>query len=259
MPYAGGASRRRGRALTQLARLQDQVWDEFIAVDDRLAALIHETLATMAEYGFDAAHDAGHLQRVMRVGLSLARFEEANEKVVLAAALLHDLVNVPKDSEKRSSASAMSGDVALPMLAQAGYSAEESQQIQVAIVEHSFSAGHVPSSLESAILQDADRLDDLGALGVLRTASVGTRLKAQYYHLTDPSAASRTLDDKQFTLDHFETKLLRLADKMNTTAARAEASRRHRFMVAFRDELLSEISSMHTMANENFSKERRDG
>lgn len=92
-------------------------------------------------------------------------------------------------------------------------------------------------------MQDADRLDALGAVGIFRTASCGVTMGASYYHPEDPFAENRELDDKSYTIDHFYRKLLKLPDQMNTAAARAEAHRRAEFMRQFLAEFKQEISS----------------
>lgn len=87
------------------------------------------------------------------------------------------------------------------------------------------------------ILEDADRLDALGAIGILRTATCGNLMGARYYDPSAPSATSRALDDTRNTLDHFPVKLLRLAEKFNTAAGRREAEQRTGYMREFLREI----------------------
>ncbi|MBX9766257.1 MAG: hydrolase, partial [Bdellovibrionales bacterium] len=96
-----------------------------------------------------------------------------------------------------------------------------------------FSAGLKPTSPESEVMQDADRLDALGAIGIMRTVSCGVRMSASYYNQEEPIARGRPLDDKRFTIDHFFVKLLKLADAMNTKYGKEEARRRVEFMHQF--------------------------
>ena len=101
----------------------------------------------------------------------------------------------------------------------------------------------MPRSLLGDALQDADRLEALGALGVLRTASCGARIGADYFDGDDPWAEHRELDDAKHTVDHFFKKLLRLPPTLRTAAGRAEAERRAEFMLAFLRQLGDEIGS----------------
>ena len=87
----------------------------------------------------------------------------------------------------------------------------------------------------TAVARRADRLEALGALGLCRTLSTGARMGARYFHPQDPWAQDRELDDRAFTVDHFFTKLLRLAPTLQTEAGRAEAHRRAAFMERFVD------------------------
>lgn len=189
----------------------------------------------------DPGHDLGHIQRVLRSCRQLGAQENARLELLLPAAALHDLVNVPKNHPDRANASRLAADRARPILAAADYAPDEIAAIAQAILEHSFSLGKKPSSLESAVLQDADRLDALGAVGIMRCISCGAQMGATYYDLADPLARHRPLDDKAFSIDHFFVKLFQLPDLMNTSAGRAEALRRVGFMQSFLRQLGSEI------------------
>ncbi len=212
-----------------------------LASDPALAALRDHALQNV-QTG-DPSHDGSHLERVAQAALWLARQEGAQPRIVLAAAFLHDLVNVPKHHPERAQASRASALAAAQLLGAFGFSAGEIGRVAAAIEEHSFSRGLPCSSLESAVLQDADRLDALGAIGLWRTASCGALMGATYYDPDDPFATARELDDRRHTLDHFPKKLLRLADAFNTESGRREARRRTRFMWDFLRQLGSELPS----------------
>lgn len=190
----------------------------------------------------DAGHDFGHIQRVITSALAFAEAEGADKIIVGPAALLHDLVNVPKNNPDRVQASHLSAQAAEPLLLDAGYAGAEISQIQTAIIEHSFSLGRAPSTLESAVVQDADRLDALGAVGVMRAAVTGAALGSSLFDPDDPFAEQRALQGPQFVIDHFFDKLFKLPAMMNTAAARAEAERRVDFMKQFLDQLRSEVT-----------------
>ncbi|MBK5921762.1 hypothetical protein CCR80_12035 [Rhodothalassium salexigens] len=193
----------------------------------------------------DPAHDWPHIERVLAWSERIGRAEGARLGVLRAAVVLHDLVNLPKDHPQRLQASQMCADAAEPLLRQAGYDPALIPAIQAAIVEHSYSLGRSPSSLEAAILQDADRLDALGAVGLMRAVSTGARMARRFYDPADPFARARPLDQRRQTVDHVYTKLLRLPEQMNTATARAEAHARAAFLRAFLDQLAGEVAPAH--------------
>lgn len=190
----------------------------------------------------DPSHDILHIARVVKTCERLGAELGANLGLLLPAAWLHDIINIPKNHPDRILASQKAADEARIILARLEYAAEDSERILQIIKEHSFSAGHAPSSLESQILQDADRLDAIGAIGILRLATCGVKLGAKFYHPNDPFAETRELDDKAYSIDHIFKKLLKLESLMNTEPARIEAKRRTEFLESYLKELQSEIS-----------------
>ncbi|MBY4678430.1 HD domain-containing protein [Marinobacterium arenosum] len=191
--------------------------------------------------GTDPAHDLAHVERVVHSARQLAEQEGADLAVVLPAAWLHDCVTLPKDAANRQQASRLAAAEAGRFLTELGYPAEHLPAIGHAIEAHSFSAGIEARTLEAKIVQDADRLDALGAIGVARCLLVGGALQRPLYNTTDPFCHRRAPDDRQFSIDHFYRKLLQLADGLHTGAARREASRRLPFMRQFLDQLASEL------------------
>jgi uncharacterized protein len=194
----------------------------------------------------DPSHDVEHLLRVARwtnriltnevSDLSSERLVEAT-----AAALLHDFINVPKNHPDRSAASALSADKAREIFEQAGFSSTQSAEMADAIRTHSFSRGEHPTSLLAQALQDADRLDALGAVGIFRCIAVSAQMGSKFSHPEDPFANHRSLDDRAFAVDHFFTKLFLLPDKMHMKTARCEAQKRVQFMRYFLSEFGTEV------------------
>jgi uncharacterized protein len=195
--------------------------------------------------GGDPAHDLLHCLRVADWTLALAE-EAIDERVAVAAALLHDVVNVPKNAPDRAEASVRSADRARELLIAHGFGEADAAEIATAIRDHSFSRGAVPEGVLGRALQDADRLDSLGAMGLVRTVSTGTRMGGVYFHGEDPWAEARDLDDRRYMLDHFARKLLRLPDLMLTKRARREAQRRAAFLELFLDEVATEIGCVRS-------------
>lgn len=190
----------------------------------------------------DGAHDLGHLQRVWRNARSIALDEPGVDWPVLEAAVwFHDLVNLPKNSPDRARASTLSAKAALAFLAADGFDPSRLPAVAHAIAAHSFSAGIAAESLEARILQDADRLEALGAIGLARMFLVSGRMGRAMLDMDDPMALHRTLDDRHFALDHLEVKLLKLPDLMQTAQGRLMAQERAEWMMSFRTRLLAEI------------------
>ena len=222
--------------------------------DARLSYL--EQKARRCTLNEDPSHDWLHVERVShwcrRIGSEL----EADLSTLLPGALLHDIVSVRKDHPERAAASAAAARAAEPLLAACGYDRAEIDSIQTIIREHSYSAGHKPSTLESAVLQDADRLDALGAIGVLRLVTCGVRMGAQYYDADEPFARQRQLNDRMYSLDHFFTKILQLPARFNTAPGKREAERRVQFVRQFLDQIGSEIpgESVRAMTPEFWSQ-----
>ncbi len=189
----------------------------------------------------DSAHDLSHSLRVARLAHRICGAEGADGDVAVAAALLHDLVWVPKNHEDSPRTAEMSAEKAPGLCAGLPKLDEKSVRIAECIGTHSFSGGGVAASLEARIVQDADRLEALGAIGLARVFATGASFGAALWHSGDPWAQARELDDKAFSLDHFEKKLLKLAAGMNTAAARELAVSRQQvllgYLAALKDEL----------------------
>ena len=183
--------------------------------------------------GAEAGHDWFHIERVYRNALHIADQENCNREVVQLAALLHDIA----DSKFHGGDETIGPKTARVFL--------ESQYLEEATVDHvvkiieniSFKGGNTArmfSSLELDIVQDADRLDAMGAIGIARTFNYGGFKNRPLY---DPAIAPNmhmTKDEYKVssapTINHFYEKLLLLKDRMNTTTGKQVAEERHRFM-----------------------------
>lgn len=188
----------------------------------------------------DGAHDLGHLDRVWANARAIALTEGGDLVCLLAAAYFHDYVNLPKSAPNRAKASQLSAAAAREVLRDEGMDTARIDAVCHAIEAHSFSAGIAPRTLEAAILQDADRLEALGAIGVARCFAVTGQMGGALFDQADPMALNRPLDDRAFALDHFQTKLLRLPETMQTATGRAMAEERAEWMMSFRTRLLFE-------------------
>jgi uncharacterized protein len=189
----------------------------------------------------DAAHDEGHVRRVVANAKKLAEAEGADLAVVLPAAWLHDCVVIAKNSPQRSSASRLAAERAGALLRTAGYPAQYIPAIEHAIETHSFSARLAPQTIEAKVVQDADRLEALGAVGIARTLITGSANGTPFYDPSEPFPVTRVADDRTSIIDHFFTKLLTLSETMQTAAGRAAAQQRAQFLKQFLTQLGSEI------------------
>lgn len=190
----------------------------------------------------DPAHDLAHVRRVVANAKRLAAAEGADLDVVLPAAWLHDCVVVPKDSAQRPQASRLAAVRAVEFLSEIGYPAAHFPAIRHAIEAHSFSARIPAETLEARVVQDADRLDALGAVGIARTLMLGAAMGKPLYDEDEPLPLTRPPDDGRNVIDHFYTKLLRLAEMMQTESGRREAERRTQLMRVYLAELGREIT-----------------
>ena len=189
----------------------------------------------------DPAHDYFHMMRVYKNAQKIAKHEKADLKLVLAAVLLHDIVQYPKSDKRSKLSSIQSARLAKKILAKYGFTKKEIGIISDAIRDHSYSRNKIPKTLVGKILQDADRLDALGAIGIARTFVVGGAENRPIYNESDPFCQKRKPDDRSWTVDHFYRKLLLLEKKMNTEFARKEAKRRTKVMKKFLSELNKEL------------------
>lgn len=193
--------------------------------------------------GFDdPAHGWEHIRRVHQLALHMAEQEHADRFIVGTAALLHDIGRLVGDTTQHHAET--SETLAAELLSAYPITLEQKDAILHAIVAHSYSRGVEPRTLEARIVRDADRLDALGAIGILRWAITSTLRRTpqtRSYNPDDPFAQQRQPDDHLFMLDHFFTKLLKLADTMSTQTGRELAWQRIAFMHAYLEEFRSEL------------------
>jgi uncharacterized protein len=194
----------------------------------------------------DMAHGWEHVQRVYRLALSIAEQEGANRFIVGMAALMHDLgraASRPTHDNTEHHAD-LSVRLATTLMSSHAVPTDTQHAILHAIIAHSFSRGVKPQTLEAGVVRDADRLDGLGAIGIMRWALTGAVLhtaETLSYHPEDPFAEKHEPDDKRYMLDHFYAKLLKLRETMTTETGRFMAERRTGFMRTYLHELRKEL------------------
>jgi len=189
----------------------------------------------------DPAHDLNHVLRVVKTAKALCQLEQAKLAVILPAAYLHDCFSFAKNHPDRKQSSQKAADKAIEFLISIDYPATYLDEIHHAITAHSYSANIKPQTLEAEIVQDADRLDALGAIGIARCLQVGTNLATPLYNQDDSFCKHRAPDDRNYTIDHFYAKLFNLSDTMNTASAKAEGEQRSAFMRQYLQQLAAEV------------------
>ncbi|WP_018693964.1 HD domain-containing protein [Algicola sagamiensis] len=193
----------------------------------------------------DAAHDLSHVRRVWKNAQIMIPEVSSDvcQETVLVSCYLHDIVNIPKNDPRRSQASKMAAEKAIYLIKSSlpEICIQKYPGISHAIEAHSFSAGVDPMTLEAKIVQDADRIESLGAMGLARVFYTAGRMKSALFHPEDPLAHTREMDDKAFALDHFFTKLYHLPGSMQTKAGQRLAEQRAAYLRQFVDDLMSEI------------------
>lgn len=191
----------------------------------------------------DASHDLSHFRRVAHTAHHIAALESApiDAEVLLAAAYFHDIVTLPKNHPDNKMSSRYSSAKAKEILAGMDFPPHKIESVCHAIEAHSFSAQLEPETLEAKIVQDADRMESLGALGAMRTFYVSGRLQRSAFDPDDVCAERRPLDDKMFGFDHFYCKLFKLPALLQTSGGRRIAVERTEFLHQFARELIADV------------------
>ncbi|WP_293446738.1 HD domain-containing protein [Planktotalea sp.] len=206
-------------------------------------ALAERLLPFAIPNGLDGAHDIAQITRVWTNVRAISKVDGGDLELLIAATLLHDCVSIEKDSPDRTKASSLAAKAARIPLRGLNWDNAKIDQACHAIEAHSFSANIAPTTLEARILQDADRLDAIGLIGVARCFYVAGRMASALYDPNDPRAENRALDDRSFAIDHFETKLLTLADSFQTSEGQRLAKARHEELLAFHNAFLTQVGA----------------
>ncbi|WP_263081708.1 phosphohydrolase [Endozoicomonas sp. Mp262] len=191
----------------------------------------------------DASHDFSHFQRVWKTARQIMEREcqSVNPLVVLAACYFHDIVVLPKNHPDRARASTLAAEEAGRCLSMLDFPESLRSQVCHAIMAHSYSAGINPETIEAKVVQDADRMEALGAIGLARVFYTAGILKQKLFDPVDPLAENRCPDDRLFALDHFQLKLLKIAETMQTAEGRRLAQSNTGYLTDFIDKLCKEL------------------
>lgn len=206
---------------------------------NRTVDFVKEQLAN-AEGG----HDWWHIHRVWKTATTIAEKEPgANLLLVELSALLHDVA----DSKFHGGDDTVGPRIAGEFLASQGVDPALIQEVKLIISHISFKGGHNKGnyqSLELSIVQDADRLDAIGAIGIARAFNYGGFKNRPLYDPAQPPNLQKSVEQYKFnndpTINHFYEKLLLLKDRMNTATGKAMAEQRHAFMEAYIEQFYAE-------------------
>jgi uncharacterized protein len=188
-----------------------------------------------------AGHDVTHTIRVHNLCLQIGEKEKADLLVVGAAALLHDIGRGREGLNPEIDHAEASAEMAEKLLRQCRFPEDRIPQVLYAIRVHRYSRNKEPETLEARILQDADRIDISGAIGVAMTFAYGGAKNMVLYDENDPLAKNRRLDDTKYVLDHFQTKLLKLGEAVHTETAKHLIRQRQKYLASFISQFTMEI------------------
>lgn len=205
----------------------------------------------------DKAHDVAHLRRVWLTAQRIMKGSTADELVVLAGCYFHDIVNLPKNHPERHLASAQAAVETRRVLREVfpDFPTEKYEAVAHAVHAHSFSAAVTAETLEAKIVQDADRLESLGAIGLARVFYVSGALGRSLFDSSDPLGRERQLNDTEWALDHFQKKLLKLPETMQTEEGRRLAEHNADFLVTYMAKLCAELKGDFCALDEDVLRE----
>jgi uncharacterized protein len=195
----------------------------------------------------DLAHGWEHVNRVYTLARHIAVQEKADQFIVSLAALMHDLGRTVHEESEHAAAfhhADASVEMATEILVRYEVPVNIREAVLHAIIAHSFSRSVTPTTLEAHVVRDADRLDGLGAIGIMRWAMVGEQKRTpqtQGYHPEDPLAEQHVPDDQAYILDHFYAKLLKLTEGIVTATGKRIGESRTAFMRTYLEEFKREL------------------
>lgn len=188
-------------------------------------------------------HDWFHIERVYNMAAFLQKTEGGDIEIIELAALLHDV----SDHKFNGGSATLGGDIAYEMLINLNYSPVKAEKVREIINQVSYKGAnveHITSSIEAKIVQDADRLDAIGAIGIARAFAYGGNKERPLYDPSIPPVLHDSFDAyknaKSHTINHFHEKLLLLRSKLNTRTAINIGNERHEFLELFLKNFMNE-------------------
>jgi len=187
------------------------------------------------------SHAFDHTQRVFNMAVKLAEAEKADLDIVKASALLHDIARLKEDNNECECHAQEGCKLAKEILEKTGFPKEKIEKVCYAIEVHRHSTGIKPESKEAAIIQDADRLDALGAITIARMFSTGGKLGTPLYNPDIPFGKTYPGYKSDSTIHRFHAKILKITPEMfNTKLAKEIAKDRYKFVEEFLNRFMKE-------------------
>lgn len=204
-----------------------------------------EFAATFHE-GEPSSHDMSHINRVEALCMEIQKEEGGDLLILRLAALLHD-VGVIKEHEEGGDHALYSAEIASELLTRAGVEKKTIDAVKYCILTHRFSGGKIPETIEARILQDADRLDALGAIGIFRSIlSMGALRMLKHTTGLDKGSSKRTVyidDPVEGFNEYMRYKPFTIPEKLNTDTAKRIAGERLKIMHLYLEALNLETES----------------
>jgi uncharacterized protein len=202
-------------------------------------SVFNEIRKQTAQYYKHSHHDKYHIERVYNLALRLTQEEKADLDTVKAAVLLHDIARAMEDEGKITDHASEGAKMARKILNEVNFPANKIDNVIHCIETHRFRKRLAPKTLEAKILQDADRLDIIGAIGIAR---VFTRGGWSNKPIHDPTIKPKAKYDgkSETSTNHIHEKLLKIRDTINTKTAKKIAEERHAYVEQFLERLLKE-------------------
>ena len=221
---------------SQSVLVGDNLKNEKAIILNKTKEYVKETLINDS-----SGHDWWHIQRVRNTALYIGETEDVDLFIVEMAALLHDIAD-----EKLNLNEEMGRQKVMNWLKSLDLSTHSCESIMEIIATLSFKGGNRPpmKTLEGQVVQDADRLDAIGAIGIARTFAYagfhGDLIYDPEISVRETMSKEEYRNEKSTAINHIYEKLLKLKDALNTNTARKLAEERHQFMVTFLDQFYRE-------------------
>jgi uncharacterized protein len=193
--------------------------------------------------GEPSTHDMSHIERVEKLCLHIRETEGGDRQVLQLAALLHD-TGIIREHKEGGNHAVYSAEIAREFLTDRGLEESVVEHVASCVLTHRFSRGMQAGTIEAMILQDADRLDALGAVGIFRSlVSMGAlrALKSTIGTVKETSMNAYTDDPFDGFYDYMERKPFRIMERLNTQTAKEIAEQRLRIMHLYLEELKLEL------------------
>lgn len=193
--------------------------------------------------GNGGSHGWDHTQRVRKIALRIGKIEKANLEIIEIAAILHDIARDVQDkSDGREDHAKIGAILASEILNDFGLGTEKISRIVHCIESHRYRSGQTPQSIEAKVLYDADKLDGIGAVGIVRAAHFAGKNGAKVHNNAVDIENTLEYTDEDTLYREYLFKMRYVKDKMLTTEGRVLAQKRHDFMIYFFEEFLKEMN-----------------